>query len=221
MIHKTLTTATAFLCLMGCATTLQQGPVARETWHTDRTAPATLDSGSGEPIRVYVASFGLAGSVAETYPQLAASQVGWGICNRIVEGLYDTGRFAFVEEKAEVVEHMARLLRGGGGEKAAAEAQVPWVLYGEVVDLQVPRRETVAGFKATTEIETRITLQLRLVERSSRRFFPASATGTYTVPLREWKGGRAVQDLDARSVGLATDEAVRLAAAKLMARLKT
>lgn len=171
----------------------------------------------GQPLPVYVAGFGLSSTVARTYPELPASQVGWGLSQRIVESLYDSGRFTFVEEKAEVVEHVARLLRGevpaGGGEAGEAE----WLLYGEVVDLQVARREKIT--KGAAEIETRITLQTRLVERESQRFYPATATGSHVARLVGWKAGRPIDELDERSVGMATDAAVREAVEKLVRSL--
>ena len=172
---------------------------------------------AGDPLPVYVAGFGLSRAVAGTYPELADSQVGWGLCQRIVDALFDSGRFLFLEEKAEVVERMAALLRRRTAPEAPAPEEADWLLYGEVVDLHVARREKIS--RAAAEHETRITLQIRLLERASGRFYPAAATGRHVARLTGWKGGRAIDDLDERSVALATDDAVRRAAEALLGTL--
>lgn len=167
-----------------------------------------------EKLRVYVASFGLAAQVADTYPELAQSQTGLGICSRIVDALWESDRFTFLEEKAEVVDQMVRLMRDEVREKeAVAATEAPWLLYGEVVDLQVVRDEKITRLK--TEMETRLTLQIRLVERASRRFVPATGVGIHRAPLTDWRGGAEIKDLDPRSVAFATDAAVLAAADRL------
>lgn len=171
---------------------------------------------SGEPLPVYVAGFGLSATVERLYPELAESRVGWGLCQRIVESLYDSGRFTFVEEKAEVVHRMARLLRDPSADEVPTQA-AEWLLYGEVVDLQVARREKIR--RGGAELETRITLQIRWVERRSQHVFPATGSGSHVARLVDWKAGRPIDDLDERSIGIATDVAVAQAVERLLQSL--
>jgi curli biogenesis system outer membrane secretion channel CsgG len=231
----------------GCATTTHDRGPAEATWRRGGAAPAAAAAGSTEPVAVYVASFGLAPSVAADHPELTSAQVGLGVSNRIADALYDTGRFRFLEEKAEVAARIAGLLaRGAAGAEAgesagetpagetaaegapaeagddetaalAAPPEARWLLYGEVVAVEVERRESVAGVVGRSEVETRVGVQIRLVDRETRRFVPATATGAHVGR----SGGREgdLGALDPAAVGAATAEAVRKAAAALVAKL--
>ena len=209
------------LLAVGCATTTRTTAPEQATWQASRPAAAAPVVGDG-PLSVYVVGFGLSSQVAALYPELAESQVGWGICNRIVESLYDSGRFTFVEEKSEIVERMVALMRATTTpDPDLAQGDVPWLLYGEVVDLQVAVKEQAVGIVGSTTKETRMTIQIRLVDRSNKNFYPATGTGDYAEKVRDWKAGGTFDDLDESSVGAATDEAVRAAAGKLLAVLRT
>lgn len=221
----------------GCATTRTDPGPAPETWH----APASATAAAGGPLLapgarldVYVAGFGISDSVARRYPELVAGQVGFGIANRLVEGLYESGRFTFREEKAEVVERTADLLRGRRAAADPAAAGLPdvrWLLYGEVVDLRSARRESVHGLKSENEVDTEVTLQIRLLDRRSRTFHPATASGTQRSPqpvrAAVTAGGSAPPasaspdsgELDPAAVAAATDQAVSQAVAQLVAEL--
>jgi hypothetical protein len=225
---------------IACATTRTDSGPAPATWH----APAAPAAGGpllapGARLDVYVAGFGLSDSVAKRYPELIAGQVGFGIANRLVEGLYESGRFTFREEKAEVVERTADLLRGhraAADPGAAGLPDVRWLLYGEVVDLRTARRESVRGFKTENEVETEVTLQIRLLDRRSHTFHPATASGTQRSPQPVQaavtaggspppaSGARAAaaegtDALDPAAVAAATDQAVARAVAQLVAEL--
>ncbi len=165
-----------------------------------------------------MASFGLSPTVAKRYPELVANQVGWGIANRIDEALADTRRFRSHESSAEIVEQIEGLM--SGARAAVEDADDPrvggarYVLYGEVVDVTTERREEVRGLVGRAETITRITIQLRLLDRATRQYTSATATGSAAAPAT----GR-VDELDERSVGSATSDAVRRAAAELLRRL--
>ena len=226
----------AALVAAGCATTTQSAAPAEPAWRRAGAAPAAPGPAPAAPaapdrrLAVYVASFGLAPSVAASHPELASAQVGLGIGNRIADALYDTGRFRFLEEKAELAERIAGLLARGAGAEAdepsaasaaadsgAAPAEAAWLLYGEVVAVDVARRERVSGVVGRSEVETRVGVQIRLVERASRRFVPATATGV-DVARGGARPGRA-DELDPAAVAAATAAAVRQAAAELAAKL--
>lgn len=203
--------------LAACATTSHDAGPAPETWRTGSAAPAPAAS-TDERLDIYVASFGLSPTVAKRYPELAASQVGWGIANRIDEALADTRRFRSHESSAEIVEQIEGLMSGA---RAAVEdaddprvGGVRYLLYGEVVDVTTERREEVRGLVGRAETVTRITIQLRLLDRSTRQFTSATGTGSAAAPAT----GRA-DELDERSVGSATSDAVRRAAEELLRRL--
>jgi hypothetical protein len=213
--------AVLWLFAAGCATTVSDHRPAQPTWRAGDAAAAPAAGAAGK-LAVYVAKFDLAPSVARRYPRLAAGQVGFGISNRIVEALYACDRFQFLEEKAEVAQRIAGLLRGNtpADPESASPREARWLIYGEIVDVAVARRESVAGLAGKTEVETAVTLQLRLLDRTTHRFSPATGSGSDV--SRE--GGRhpgvdEAGELDERAVAAATDQAVRQAVAELLRRL--
>lgn len=178
-----------------------------------------------EPVPIAVLPLGLSAETSRRYPQLAERNVGFGIHNMLVNHLYDTGRFRFVEDKPEVVEDLLERQWTASTGAVSAESAVRYgrllgarhVLYGEVYDFSTRR----LGRKRA---ETRIALQIRLVDVETSEYVPASGTATVT---REGKKAaaetypRGADDLAfARStVGEATGEAVAAAVEQLMARL--
>lgn len=206
----------ASLLAAGCATTVRDDRPAEPTWRS-RDAPAlpaapapALD---GARLTAYVASFGLSQRVAERHPELLEARAGLGVAQRIADVLYESGRFRFLEEKAEMAARLADFRARAGDADAPEEAR--WLLYGELVDVQVARDERVAGFAGRAEETTRATVQIRLVDRRGGRYLPATATGSAVSPAEG-----APEALDPEALADATAEAVRAAAADLLARLE-
>lgn len=216
-LARALAVLAAAWALAGCATTIRDDRPAEPTWRSGAppaSAPAPDPALDGARLTAYVASFGLAESVAERHPELLEARAGLGLAQRVADALYESGRFRFLEEKAEMAARLADLRVRAAGEDgpapAAAEA-ARWLLYGELVDVQVARDERVAGWAGRAEGTTRATVQIRLVDREGGAYLPATATGSAASPP---------DGLDARALADATGEAVRAAAAELMARLE-
>jgi len=199
--------------LAGCATTVRDDRPAEPTWRSRASAaPAALPE--GERLTAYVASFGLGERVAERHPELLEAGAGLGISQRVADALYESGRFRFLEEKAEMAERLADLrVRAAGEEGPAPEAPeaARWLLYGELVDVRVARDERVAGWAGRAEGTTRATVQIRLVDRDGGAYLPVTGTGS---------APSAPEGLDPLALADATGEAVRAAAAELVTRLE-
>lgn len=199
--------------LAGCATTVHQSAPEEAAWRSSRggsSDPAILPS---EPLPVYVARFDLASKVVESWPELGEARVGLGLANRIAEAVYASGRFRLLEEKAEVVARLADFLRGEAAETVAGPEEAPWLLYGEVTAVEQRQRERVAGLAGRGEAETTVRVQVRLVERATRRAWAASGSGTATGE------GFSAARLAEGAVAEATEAAVREAVARLVAEL--
>ena len=224
-VTRRLAASCAISLLAGCATTVRDDSPVEPTWRSARAAEAPAVG--AESVAVYVASFGLAAAVAERHPELAEARAGWGISQRIVDALYDSGRFRFLEEKAEMAERLADFRvrpaaepEGGEGSEPGRAREGPdaarWLLYGELVEVREARTEGVAGLRSRVETEIRVTVQIRLVERDGGRFFPATGEGAAVIEAgRNGDGG-----LDAAALATATGEAVRAAADRLAERLE-
>ncbi len=203
------------------ATVLAAGLWTAASLDAQPELPAALDpeGGAAADTRVPIAvlPLGLTAATAERYPQLAERNVGLGIHNMLVDRLYDSGRFRMVEDKQEVVDDLVnrQWMAASGGvskESAVRHGQLlgaRWVIYGEVYDFS-------SQPLTKKRSETRISLQIRLVNVETSEYIPASGAGAET---RKGKIFRLDQVEFARStVGQATQLALEEAVPKLLRR---
>jgi len=190
--------------LCGCAATyVEEKPAA--------PAPdlSSLPSYSGPKTVVAVLPLGLSERAAKAYPHLLAKDVGLGIHNRVVEALFDTNRFRFVEDKPEMIKDVLdRQWMSSAGmvdQNTAVEMGrilgAKKVIYGEVYDF-AQGGEKISGFSAQKDFNTRMGVQIRCVDVETLEYVPGSGTG---------KGS---------DVGEASDAAIRAAVVGLIKRLK-
>ena len=126
------------------------------------------------------------------YPELKSQCVGWGLYNRPVDGLYDTGRFELLEEKAG--------------------------LQARIFEFSVFKASTAAAVAARDEAATIVGVQIRLVDTRDGSYVPASGMGQ-AVTLREgvWAPN---MEFDQSTVGIATQNAISDARQSALGRLK-
>jgi curli biogenesis system outer membrane secretion channel CsgG len=191
--------------LCGCATTYVEEPESLKP----RPDLADFPIYDGPKTVVAVLPLGLSERAAKAYPHLLAKDVGLGIHNRVIETLYDTNRFRFVEEKPEVVKDvldrqwmsMAGMVDQGTAVEMGRMLGARKVIYGEVYDF-AQGGENVSGFSAQKNYSTRMGIQIRCVDVETLEYVPGSGTG---------RGA---------DVGEASEIAIRDAAAGLIRRMK-
>lgn len=149
-------------------------------------APAAPDAPAAvpaAPIPVAVLPLGLTAQTQQRYPQLAERDVGLGVHNMLVDALYDPHWFRFVEEKQEVVDDLVHRQWVSSTGMVSQDSAVRYgrllgaryTLYGEVFDFS--SRQASFG-----QAETRISIQIRLIDVETSEYVPASGTGTVTRP---------------------------------------
>lgn len=157
---------------------------------------------------IAVLPLGLSKRAAERYPGLLKKSVGFGVHNEVVEALYDTGRFRFVEEKPEIIKDvMDRQWMSSAGMVQQAKAielgrmlGASKVVYGEVYDF-AQGGESVGPGGVSTGFNVRIAVQVRMVDVETLEYIPGSGTGY------------------GRTVGDASGNAIRGAVKKLIDRM--
>lgn len=181
----------------------------------------------GEKERVRILELKVPSGLAEGYPQLADQNVGWGLMNRIIDELYQTGRFQLVEDKADIRQKLVQqwamaqsglVMSGSQEEETPQGLSAPqYFLYAELADFSVHKQEQVSGLMAEEKQKTSLMLQLRLVDVKTGEFIPASGTGS---ALTTGKGIWVNPDLsfDQSAVGLALNRAVNQAVHSLLKR---
>lgn len=195
---------TANLWLIGCASTT----VVEKPLETAKADLAPLPKYTGPKTVAAVLPLGLSAKAAKAYPHLLAKDVGLGIHNRVVETLFDTNRFTFVEENPEIVKDVLdrQWLSTSGmvDQKTAVEMGkllgARKVIYGEVYDFAQGGEKVGIG-TVEKNFNTRMGIQVRCVDVETLEYIPGSGTG---------KG---------RDVGEAADEAIRNAVTGLVRRL--
>ncbi len=188
--------------------------------------PAATARYEGSKTRVQVIRFGIPKEVVDKYPELADKRVGWGLCNRIVDALYTTGRFEYIEEKEAMLEKMVeqwKLSQAGiyTSETAieAGNLKAPeYLIYAEVFDFAVSKAEKAVGMKKEDKLITRIGVQIRMVNVKSGTYIPASGNGdaTSTQSGSIWAQNRS--EFDQSTVGVASQNAVNAAVQQLLQR---
>lgn len=199
------------LVLLGCALLAGCASTYVEEKQPVKPTPdlASFPPYDGPKTVVAVLPLGLSERAAKAYPHLLAKDVGLGIHNRVIETLYDTNRFRFVEEKPEVVKDvldrqwlsMAGMVDQGTAVEMGKLLGAQKVIYGEVYDF-AQGGEQVSGFSARKDFNTRMGVQVRCVDVETLEYVPGSGTG---------RGA---------DVGEASEGAIREAVAGLIRRLK-
>lgn len=194
----------AGLLLVGCAST----QVVEKPLEKTKAELAPLPAYTGPKTVAAVLPLGLSAKAAAAYPHLLTKDVGLGIHNRVVETLFDTNRFRFVEEKPEIVKDVLDrqwLSSSGMVDQATAVKMgkmlgASKVIYGEVYDFAQGGEKIGAGGVAKN-FNTRMGVQVRCVDVETLEYVPGSGTG---------KGS---------DVGEAADAAIRAAVDGLVRRL--
>ena len=180
---------------------------------------AAGSSGGDGRMTVAVLPLGLTAATAERYPQLAERNVGFGVHNMLVERLYDTGRFRMVEDKQEVIEDLVNrqwMAASGGVSKDSAVRHgqllgARYVIYGEVYEFSSQKVKKKVS-------ETRVALQIRLVDVETSEYVPASGAGAVS------RKGRLVPrdgvEFARSTIGLATEAALEKAVPVLLRRFR-
>lgn len=196
--------ALAALFLAGCAST----QVVEKPVETAKAEPPPLVKYTGPKTVAAVLPLGLSARAAAAYPHLLAKDVGLGIHNRVVETLFDTNRFRFVEEKPEIIKDVLDrqwLSSSGMVDQTTAVKMgkllgARKVIYGEVFDF-AQGGEKIGVNGVAKDLTTRMGVQVRCVDVETLEYVPGSGIG---------KG---------RDVGEASEAAIRLAVEGLARRL--
>lgn len=170
------------------------------------------------PVPLAVLALGLTAETHARYPQLADASVGFGIHNRVVQALDDTGRFRLVEDNPKILKDMidnqwlaaGGALASGAATSAARRLGARFVVYGEVFEFGL--REL-----SRKEREVRVGLQLRLVDVQTTEYVPASTSAVVRTrgPVLE---GEQKKDFARSAVGEATATAITQAVRDLISK---
>lgn len=151
--------------LSGCASTSVEGDAQESTLQPTRLEQ--LPPYNGPKTVVAVLPLGLSERAAKRYPHLLKKSVGMGIHHIVLEILFDTNRFKFVEENPEMVKDiMNRQWMSASGFVSQAQAVeygkmlgAEKIIYGEVYDYS-EGGEQISGFQSRKNFNVSVGLQI-------------------------------------------------------------
>lgn len=168
------------------------------------------------------------------YPDLAEKRVGFGLSNILVETLFDTGRFAFLEEKEQILKRLVELweLTEDGilvKNPVAPETglQAPeFLVYAQVFDfVACSPVEKIGVLGKHLTCVTSVGVQVRIGSTATGEYIPGSSDPlstdgkhVHTVNLSLFGDARLAFDQSA--VGKATLKATRYAVLKALQRFQ-
>ena len=210
------------LCL-GCASVRTEGVNTGDLARFDATPYPTY---TGEKWRVQVLRFGVPAEIAAQYPDLHNKKVGWGLYNRLIDELFATGRFTFVEEKDEIQKKVLDQWALSQTGLVVEEQQIPtgamssprFLIYAEVMEFAVGRAEDVRGVKSSETTVTRVGVQIRIVDVVSGEYVPATGSGDAKTQGDAWFLN-AQMNFDETTVGISTQRAVKMAVQQMIQRM--
>ncbi|NLD99639.1 MAG: hypothetical protein GX640_07170 [Fibrobacter sp.] len=214
------------LSVISCATIKTEGIKSSVGTDLDQTELPAYPQFNGEQYRVQVMQFKIPPDISQQYPHLAEKQVGLGLSGRLVDELYETNRFKFIEEKSEI---QAKILEQWSlsqsgivieNQQITSEgiSAPQFLIYAELIDFSVSHSEEIRGISLEKRATTRISIQLRFLNISTGEYTPASGTAEATAMATSlWVNPEL--PFDKSTVGLATQRAVRFAVLQLLQRL--
>ncbi len=151
--------------LSGCASTSVEGDSQDSTFQP--TQLEQLPSYKGPKTVVAILPLGLSERAAKRYPHLLKKSVGMGVHHLLLEVLFDTNRFKFVEENPEMVKDiMNRQWMSAAGFVSQKEAVAygkmlgaEKIIYGEVYDYS-EGGEQISGFQSKKNFIISVGIQI-------------------------------------------------------------
>jgi curli biogenesis system outer membrane secretion channel CsgG len=217
--------------LWGCATTI--GPHGSAPSTLQEEEHVSFPPYQGPKRRIQVVQISISADDVKRYPELAEKRVGFGLSSILVETLFDTGRFTFLEEKEPLLKRLVELwelsedgilVQNPAAQETALQAP-EFLVYAEVFDFVAcsPLEHISPGRKQISCL-TSVGVQVRVVNIATGEYIPGStnplsAQGKYRHTVNLSLFAAAHMPFDQSAVGKATLKATRYAVLQVLQRL--
>jgi len=218
--------------LVGCATSV--GPHGEVQPGGPDEVSVSFPPYHGPKRRVQVVQIKIPLEDVRSYPDLAEKRVGFGLSNILVETLYDTNRFTFLEEKEQVLKRLVELweltedgilVKNPTAPETALQAP-DFLVYAEIFDFApCSPVETIGLLGKNLTCVTSVGVQVRIVITATGEYIPGttdplSPEGKYVHTVNGPLFGNARLTFDQSAVGKATLKATRYAVRKVLQRFQ-
>ena len=217
--------------LWGCATTT--GPHGAPPPETVEDERVSFPPSRGPKQRIQVVEIKIPAGDVKRYPELAEKRVGFGLSSILVETLFDTGRYLFLEEKEQILKRLVELwelTEDGIFVKAPAAAetalQAPeFLVYAEVFDFAACSPwERIGATHKHLSCVTSVGVQVRIARTATGEYIPGSTDplspqGKHVHTVQAPLFAPASLPFDQSAVGKATLKATRYAVLQALQRV--
>jgi curli biogenesis system outer membrane secretion channel CsgG len=218
------------LLAWGCATS--EGPLGTVQTTSPEVEGVRFPPYRGPKHKIQVVQINIPADDIKNYPELGEKRVGFGLSNILVETLFDTGRFTFLEDKEQILKRLVELweLTEDGilvkdPVTSTTALQAPaFLVYAQVFDfVACSPVERVGLVNKNLTCVTSVGVQVRIANAATGEYIPGSTDplsreGKYvhTVNLSLFGDNRLAFDQSA--VGKATLNATQYSVLKALQR---
>jgi curli biogenesis system outer membrane secretion channel CsgG len=181
----------------------------------------------GPQRKIQVVQINIPADDIKRYPELGEKRVGFGLSNILVETLFDTGRFAFLEDKEQILRRLVELwemtedgilVKNPVAPDTALQAP-DFLVYAEVFDfVACSSVERIGLVNKRLSCVTSVGVQVRIANTSTGEYIPGSAEGQYVHTVKLSLFGDSRLAFDQSAVGKATLKATQYAVLKALER---
>jgi len=182
---------------------------------------------TGPKKRLQVIPFGISAHTLKKYPALADKKIGFGLSSRVLDILYDSNRFEFIDNKEDIlksiIDHWG-LAQGGAANPSTnikpGQLHLPeYFIYAEVFDFGTDNSEQIRGTHVSQTKTTIVGIQLRLISANTRAVIPASGLGRHATTYQGSIFKQSAHDFEHSAIGASSNAAIIQATHTLLRRM--
>jgi curli biogenesis system outer membrane secretion channel CsgG len=214
----------------GCATS--QGPHGMAQPSAPAVESVKFPPYRGPKHKIHVVQINIPADDIKHYPELGEKRVGFGLSNILVETLFDTGRFTFLEDKEQILRRLVELweltedgilVKTPVAPDTALQAP-DYLVYAQVFDfVACSPVESIGLVGKNLTCVTSVGVQVRIAKTTTGEYIPGSTDplspeGKYVHTVNLSLFGDTRLAFDQSAVGKATLKATQYAVLKVLQR---
>jgi hypothetical protein len=210
----------------GCAAS--EGPHGMAQPASPEAEPVQFPPYRGPKQRIWGFQIKIPADDIQRYPELGEKRVGFGLSSILVETLFDTGRFTFLEDKEQILRRLVELWEMTGDGILVKNAVAPdtalqapdFLVYAEIFDfVACSPVERIGLVNKQLSCVTSVGVQVRIATTATGEYIPGSAEGKYVHTVNLSLFGDTHLAFDQSAVGKATLKATQYALLNALERL--
>jgi curli biogenesis system outer membrane secretion channel CsgG len=218
--------------LLGCGYASSVGPYGKAQPTAPEVETVRFPPYRGPKHKIQVVQINIPADDIKHYPELGEKRVGFGLSNILVETLFDTGRFTFLEDKEQILRRLVELweltedgilVKNPVAPNTALQAP-DFLVYAQVFDfVACSPVESIGLVNKNLTCVTSVGVQVRITNTATGEYIPGSSDplsleGKYMHTVNLSLFGDTRLAFDQSAVGKATLKATQYSVLKALQR---